>query len=268
MTRRCVFVAGIDPEAEEISLSESLSHQLQSVLRLKTGDPVELRDGAGGSWLGEVCGMARGVARVRLLQRREIPGAEPPVDITLAMAFARAEKMDLAIRQATELGASGIAAFRAKRSQYGLSAQQAEARKDRWQKIVREAMCQCGRINAPHVSVFPDVHAFIEAVSSGSGHGEECLKIFAWEEELQRDLFSLRNSFPDCGRIIAVIGPEGGWDGSEADWLLDSGFHPVHLGPRTLRLETAAVALVSMVQMLWGDFGPVKQGRSNKNEMQ
>jgi 16S rRNA (uracil1498-N3)-methyltransferase len=54
---------------------------------------------------------------------------------------------------------------------------------------------------------------------------------------------------------LVLIGPEGGWDDEERSFLTGAGFTPVNLGPRTLRMETAAVAAVSSIQLLWGDMG-------------
>ncbi|MDY0042137.1 MAG: RsmE family RNA methyltransferase, partial [Desulforhabdus sp.] len=68
-------------------------------------------------------------------------------------------------------------------------------------------------------------------------------------------LADIRQSFPECSEVLAVIGPEGGWSSVEVQELLAAGFCAVHLGPRILRLETAAVAFIALTQLLWGDFG-------------
>ena len=100
-----------------------------------------------------------------------------------------------------------------------------------------------------------------------SGAGEETLKIFAWERGSNTSLNSLRESRPLCSRVVAAIGPEGGWDDAEASTMINAGFDSVHLGPRVLRFETAAVALVSSIQLLWGDFGEAQEKEGHKDEM-
>ena len=75
----------------------------------------------------------------------------------LAVAFSRSEKMDLIVRQATELGVSRFIAFRSRRSQYSLGAADAAKRKERWLKIARESICQCARAALPEILVVPGV---------------------------------------------------------------------------------------------------------------
>ena len=83
---------------------------------------------------------------------------------------------------------------------------------------------------------------------------EHTLKVFALEGESGNALSNLRSETgPDVQHVLAVLGPEGGWEKSESAALIAAGFKPVSLGPRTLRLETAAVALVCSIQILWGD---------------
>ena len=305
MTRKCFFVQPASLADEQVTLSREVSRQLQSVLRMGPGDSIELRDGAGGGWLAEIGGSEKGGFTVRLVRPLDLSGTEPAIELTLGIALSRSEKMDLVVRQATELGVSRIVAFRAKRSQYGLSGRQAEARVERWVKIAREALCQCGRSKIPEVALLSGTAEFLISTLDGpaddsaigvppavggpdtrypgakrksqSRRGESAptkdesgglLKLFAWEEELEQTLISLKHSFPECGKIIAVIGPEGGWDATEADGFIASGFHPVRLGPRVLRLETAAAVLTSAIQLLWGDFGAAEKGRADQHEVQ
>ena len=163
--------------------------------------------------------------------------------------------MELVLRQATEIGVHRFVAFRAQRSQYKLSAAQAEKRKERWSKIAREAMCQCGRMRLPEITVHHDVNELIAESARWSPGGEAGLKILTWEAERHQSLKRLWQEFPDCRRTLAVVGPEGGWTQDEVDRFRAAGFHLVHLGPRTLRLETAAIAFLSSAQVLWGDLG-------------
>ena len=85
--------------------------------------------------------------------------------------------------------------------------------------------------------------------------GKGRIDILASEMEHGQSLLSLRERFPAAGEVMVAVGPEGGWTKEEADRFLEAGFHQVRLGPRILRLETAASALLTAVQLLWGDFG-------------
>jgi len=269
MTRRCFFVPRIDSDAGCVKLSPQVSHQLGNVLRLKAGDLIELRDGLGNAWVGEISELKKGSAAVRLLEERDLPGFESPMKVTLALGLARSDLMDLVVRQATETGVCRLAAFRAARSQYGPAGRQVEKIVERWSRIAAEAMCQCGRSRMPELSVFHDLDEFLLSLPERGARGEglEALRIFARERGSNLGLCSLRESRPECSEVLAAIGPEGGWDDSEASKLTEAGFESVHLGPRILRFETAAIALVSSIQLLWGDFGETQEKEGDKDEM-
>lgn len=263
MTRRCFFVNEIDSDAQTVNLPTQTSHHLENVLRLRAGDAIEIRDGLGHAWAGEIAGIKKGNVSVRLLGERDCSGVESPLRISLALGLARSDIMDLVVRQATEMGVSRLLAFRAARSQYGLTGSQAEKKKERWSKIAREAMCQCGRTRMPEIAVFEDLDRFVSSISQESEPGPH-LKIFAREGESDRGLEMLRQSWPQCAGVVSAIGPEGGWESSEAARLEEAGFLPVHLGPRVLRYETAAIALISSIQLLWGDMGETKDKRGRR----
>lgn len=265
MSRKCFFSQGIGPATETVELSAEESHHLDNVLRLGIGEAVEIRDGLGNAWAGEIAGKGRKNVSVRVTGKLDIPHREPRLDITLALGIARSDLMDIAVRQATEMGVKRLAVFRAARSQYALSGRIIEKKVGRWVKIAREAMCQCGRTLVPDIAVFEDTNGFLAANTEEKGGG--ALKIFALEGERNRSLELLRGSRPVCDHVVAAVGPEGGWDRPEIEGLMNAGFQPVHLGPRILRFETAAVAVVSSIQLLWGDFGEMERKEKDENEM-
>ncbi|MDR3568423.1 MAG: RsmE family RNA methyltransferase [Syntrophobacteraceae bacterium] len=255
MTRNCFFVAEIAQKTGDFELPRDLSRQLESVLRAKPGDSIELLDGHGSAWECQVTAIRRGIVTVSVLGKVDRPACEPVLPLTLAVGIARPDTMDLIVRQATEMGVSRLALFRAVRSQYGLSGDLAEKKRERWLRIACEAVCQCGRRVPPQIFFFEDLADFLTSLDEDQRGG--ALKIFALEREPGAGLRSLaeRNDGSTILRIVAALGPEGGWDKSESSALTLAGFLPVSLGPRTLRMETAAVALISFLQLLWGDMG-------------
>jgi len=291
MSRKCFLVQGIEPGTEFIDLSPEASHHLENVLRLRAGETVELRDGQGNAWAGEIARIGKKTVSVRVLGKLDFPLVEPPIEITLALGLAKADVMDLVVRQATEMGVAGLAIFRAARSQYTVLGKNAEKKAGRWSKIAGEAVCQCGRTRAPRIALHEDLDDFLGSLapvagSMASGPGPSAgprnsgslnsspvpsvsgvLKVFGLEGEKDRGLESLKRSHPSCGVVLAAIGPEGGWEHSEVNKLVSAGFSPVHLGPRILRFETAAVALISSIQLLWGDFGEAGRKENYENEM-
>jgi 16S rRNA (uracil1498-N3)-methyltransferase len=154
------------------------------------------------------------------------------------------------------MGVARMAVFRARRSQYGLEGKPAEKKKERWSRIAAEAICQCGRAKALEIEIFEDFDRFFTSVAGEYGDAAQSLKLFALERGPGAGLPDLRrDSGPGIRRLLVLLGPEGGWDEIESTSLIGAGFTPVSLGPRTLRLETAAVALISSIQLLWGDMG-------------
>jgi 16S rRNA (uracil1498-N3)-methyltransferase len=260
MTRKCFFVPEVVADTKELELSPRLSRQLETVLRAKAGESIEVLDAEGLAWDCVITAIHRGSVTVSVLGRLDRPACEAPLFLTLGLGIARPDTMDLIIRQATEMGVSRLALFRAARSQYTLSGKPAENKRERWARIASEAVCQCGRRIVPEIVLFDGLVSFL--ISLETDPQGQYLKIFASEPSLSispRGLSARKTGLP-TGRIAAVLGPEGGWDSSESLALIGAGFEPVSLGPRTLRMETAAVALISSIQLLWGDMGEGQSG--------
>jgi 16S rRNA (uracil1498-N3)-methyltransferase len=265
MAPRRFFVEHAPDGAQELILAGAEAHHAVGVTRLREGGEIELRDGKGGAWTALIAAIEKNAVRVRVTGPREVR-TESPLEITLGLAYSRPERMELVLRQATELGANRFAAFRAARSQYGLSDSRAAKREGRWLKIAREALCQCGRTVLPRIDLLPGLEEFL----AGTGGGEPPveappLKILALEGEKRSSLLSLRRRFPSPRRVVIATGPEGGWTGEEKSRLAGAGFLPAHLGPRILRFETAAAGFIAAVQLLWGDFG-VSDGEPGARE--
>jgi 16S rRNA (uracil1498-N3)-methyltransferase len=260
MTRKCFLVDEIDFREELVSLAGDVAHHLRNVLRLRPGDSIELRDGRGNGWSAVIREMKGREVRVAIEKKQRVQN-ESPLRLTLALAFSRSDRMELVLRQATEMGVDRFIAFRAERSEYHLPGSQRDRRIERWRKITREALCQCGRMSLPEILVLSDTAELISSDSTGKPNDGKTLKILAREEADRQSLLALLEGHPVCRQVLAVVGPEGGWSKREGDQFMEGGFRPVHLGPRTLRLETAAVALLAGVQLLWGDLGPVHSGR-------
>jgi len=254
MTRKCFLVGDEDLDAEVVTLADDVAHHLRKVLRLRPGDSIELRDGRGNGWSAVISEMKGKGVRVAVGEKLRARN-ESPLNLTLALAFSRSDRMELALRQATEMGVQRFVAFRAERSDYHLPGAQTERRKERWQKIMREALCQCGRMKLPEIFILEGMTELIANAVSWEAAEGKALNILAREEADRESLISLFEMHPTCRQMQVVVGPEGGWSKREAEQFVGAGFYPVHLGPRTLRLETAAVALVSAAQLLWGDLG-------------
>jgi 16S rRNA (uracil1498-N3)-methyltransferase len=120
-------------------------------------------------------------------------------------------------------------------------------RSERWQKIALSAAKQCGRVRIPEILALSELCDLLETVSP------DALRLFFWEKEREQRLSDLKETRTTVSELVVMIGPEGGFSAHEAALALGQGFKAVRLGPRILRAETAAVAALSAVQLLWGD---------------
>ncbi len=263
MSRRCVpcdFLGELD---DIVTLDRHVSHHASNVLRLRKGEFVELVDGRGGRCVARVEDSSSHSFRVRVVEWLE-QNAESPLRITLGLAFARSDRMDDVVRQATELGVSGLVGFRSQRSQYGLSPSQVAKKRERWKKICLEAICQSGRTRVPRIDFYEDVRALADGLERG--REGEAFRLMACEGSVSREGGFSANGFEHLEGVevqgaVVLVGPEGGWAVGEVEFLKEKGFLPLRLGPRILRFETAAVAVLAISQFLWGDLGKSLSGR-------
>lgn len=214
------------------------------MLRLAEGDPVVLFDGRGVAHDAVIASSARGAVSVQVGGRRD-EQRESPLQVTLAQALSSGERMDYTIQKAVELGATAIQPLLAERCVVRLAGERAEKKRAHWQGVVVAACEQCGRDVVPEVR---PLLAFRDWLQQPGQAGGLRLMLAPGAAKGLRDL-----SRP-AGEITVLAGPEGGLSPTEAADALGAGFTPLRLGPRVLRTETAAVALLAVLQALWGDF--------------
>ena len=214
------------------------------VLRLAPGDLVTLFDGQGNAWDAVISKCARGDVSVQLKDRRE-EDRESPLQVTLAQAVSSGERMDYTSQKAVELGISAIQPLMAERCVVRLSGDCAEKRVAHWQSVVAAACEQCGRNRVPEVRSLLSLRDWLDGAAA-----EDSVRLL-----LAPDGTVMLRELPRPSAMVTVLaGPEGGFTATEAADALRCGFQPLRLGPRVLRTETAAVALLAAMQALWGDF--------------
>jgi 16S rRNA (uracil1498-N3)-methyltransferase len=216
------------------------------VLRLRPGDRVILFDDAGWEHEGIIGSLRESSCDIAIIRSYQIDN-ESPLKVTLALALTKGEKMDWVIEKATELGAHSVAPFVSTYTVPKLNERKAVQRLARWRTIALNAAKQCGRVRIPQISALTEFRDFVQAASP------DALRLLFWEKEAQQGFSELKNSQETVGQVVLTVGPEGGFSSQEAALALEHGFKSVRFGPRILRAETAAVAALSAVQLLWGD---------------
>lgn len=224
----------------QLELPETQAHYIGRVLRHAVGDAVQLFDGSGNEFLGELIEV--GKKRVQVELSEAFTGlAESPLQIHLGQGLSRGERMDWAIQKATELGANQISPIVSERCEVRLKDERADKRIAHWRQIAISACEQCGR------STIPLIHAPISL--------DDWLQQL--DAELKLVLHPVAEPLASHARpqsLAFLIGPEGGLADAEVDKAKAQGFHAARLGPRVLRTETAPVVALAVAQQLWGDF--------------
>lgn len=219
-----------------ITLDKPRAHYLKNVLRLKPGAAFFLFNG------GEAIDYE---ARLIIEGKRltaEILTARPlatesALTSEIIQGLGRADHMDWTIQKTTELGVNRISIFNAARTQSPLKATQLEKKLVHWRAVAISACEQCGRAIVPEI----EFHAGLEAALAAAVGACKLILDFAGKPLAS----SLEPSRPS---VSILLGPEGGLTDAEIGLAHKTEFQAVSLGPRVLRMETAATAALAIVQ--------------------
>ena len=254
MTVPRIFFPGSLREGELCELGEQTLQYIKSVLRMKKGESLILFDGAGWEYEAAIKTFLDDRVSIEVLKKNRIP--EKAVKISLFQALPKATKMDFIVQKATELGADRIISFQSARTVPRLSQDKARAKISRWRSIAQEASRQCGRADIPEIR---GIVSFEEMLACSEG---QSLKIIFWEEESKRNIKEILRDEKYAGAhdISVVIGPEGGFAREEIERAADKGFISATMGKNILKVETAVLAILSIIQYEKGIFGGLYYG--------
>ena len=236
---------GIHEGTARLSAEDS-RHALR-VLRLEVGDEVELVLEPT-HYLAGIAAIEDGIVTVAI--RGELRPTEAKTRVTLYQGLPKADKMELIAQKTTELGVYAIRPVAMERCVVKLEGKDAGKKTERWQKIAREAVKQCARINVPEVREPKKLTALLGELK------ELDLLIIPWEDARDGSVRACVEALgeKDDLRIGILIGPEGGISEKEARWLSEeAGGKLVTLGPRILRTETAGLCALTMVMAFMGE---------------
>lgn len=227
-------------QQDQIRFPAETAHQILRVLRLQPGETVAVMDNLGSQYMVELAQVSREGVVGRVLQRA--PAApEPPVSLHLYVCLTQREKFEWILQKCCEVGVSEFTPVISTRALVqDLTAMQNKY--SRWQRILQEAAEQSGRGRIPLLHPPQD---YAEAVQAAMRGHDRCLA--AWEEETGQHLLSSLDGLPNQPRLALLIGPEGGLTEEEVELARQAGWVSVSLGPRILRMETAAVAAAALV---------------------
>lgn len=221
------------PKEQIPNIIGSDAHQIKNVLRMQTGDPLEMLDGSGTKYLAKIKAIKKDLVVCEIIDQTSNI-SDHKVAITIAQCLPKHKKMDLIIQKCTELGASDIIPVVSERS---ISKSD---KLERWQRIAKEAAEQSGRPTIPKIHSLTTFNDVLLLISNYD------LALIPWELEEQTSTKTiLRADQPRS--IIVLIGPEGGFTKKEVETAIQAGFKSISLGKNILRTETASLALLSMI---------------------
>lgn len=227
-------------EEYAVITGQDVNH-IRNVLRMKAGEQVGIRDGISRNYICELEEIGTEEIHARILSVDE-DDSELPARLYLFQGLPKSDKMELIIQKAVELGAYEIIPVATRRAVVKLDRKKEESKVKRWNTIAESAAKQSGRMLVPEVT---GVKTMKEA--------------FAYAASFDINLipYELAGGMQDTKKIISgvkpgmqvgiFIGPEGGFDVEEVEAAVEAGIHPITLGRRILRTETAGLTALSVL---------------------
>ncbi len=220
---------------------------IRKVLRLTRGDRIQVLDGRGNCYTVILTSVGREQIESSIILKEDANNCESPLRICLGQGLVKGTGFDDIVRKAVELGIYKIIPINANRCISTPSQEDITKKNDRWRRIAIEASKQCGRSKVP--GIVPKLASVKQFCFLNR---ESDIKIIFWEEEQSIRIKNLshENQFKSAA---ILVGPEGGFTSKEVESSKDYGFQSVSLGPRLLRVDTASLAAISILQNRWGD---------------
>ena len=246
MTRRRFYAPPLafSDNQQLVTLSADETRHLRDVLRLRKGDEAFVFDGEGKEFRAAISEVERQAATLRINEEVSPASPESPLRFTLAVALLKGEKFDVVVQKATELGISTVVPLITLRADVRIhNPEDAQRKQARWQRLALEAAKQCGRARLMKIA---EPISFDKFVARDAG--DELRLMFS-----ERGGNSLADRMAERSSVTAIVGAEGGWTDEEIERARAAGWRIVTLGGRTMRAETAAIAVAALIQHALGD---------------
>ncbi len=233
-------------QGQYLTLPPNLINYIVNVLRLKIDDTIVLFNAQQTGKTGEFTAILTEVTKrhaVAYIENFTEKKTESQINIHLFQGISRSEKMDFTIQKAIELGVNEITPVLTQRSNTGkLNTKRQQKKMQHWQGVANSACEQSGRT----VQVIINEPVQLEKMNLFDAEIKLLLSPDASSKLSERSDLSPTT-------VNLFIGPEGGLNNEEINWACNNGYQKIRLGPRILRTETAGLAILSILQYLWGD---------------
>ena len=238
-----IFLA--DVSNEEVTIGGGDAHHLAYSLRARRGDKITAVDAAGNCAVIELIDFDRDTIKARRIS--ELRRVVADRKIILADCLPKQNRFDTIIEKATELGVDRIEPLISDRTIARPNGVREKSKLERWSRIAKEAASQCARDTIPEIGNIRELADWLKEISPLD---EDTLLLFCWESERETTarevLREYKNS--DGGKIIVLIGPEGGFSEREVRDIKAAGGVSVTLGKTVLKTDTAAIVALAVVR--------------------
>jgi 16S rRNA (uracil1498-N3)-methyltransferase len=242
------FIKKAQIEKNQIRITGELLKHLRDSLRIQKGEKFVCVDEDANRYTVEVSSVSKALLIGDVIEKTDIEKI-PAVYIHLVQAIPKGPKLDFIIQKSTELGVNAITPVISERSVVRIEKERVHDKSERWRRIALEAAQQSNRLNVPDVAPPVTLRDFL------SSYKKADLNLLLWEGEQRSGIRDLLHRVQDVKNITLLIGPEGGFSGSEVRMAIEKGFIPVSLGELILRTETAPIVVLSILQYEFGSTG-------------
>lgn len=231
-----------------VILDKEESHHLIKVLRANTDAAVTLFNGRGEAWSCQIKEANAKGARLLVESCQVVPCRTIP--LILVQALPKSGSMETIVRKAVEIGVSTIIPLITERTEVRLSAERAQAKVQKWRQIALEACKQSGNYILPEIHDIQDLKNLLTAyINSYSQFSQWVASLEAGAKRL-REYENLKN----VKGLVLAVGPEGDFTPKEYGQLSQAGYCPLKLGEHVLRVETASVYGLSVLDSVFGEY--------------
>jgi 16S rRNA (uracil1498-N3)-methyltransferase len=238
-----------------VTLRGGDAHHIIRVMRAQVGDQIICSNGLNREALVAITNMDKETVEAAVVEERAMTN-ETAVEVWIAQSLPKGDKLETIIQKCTEIGAARIIPFVSERTIVQYDDKKEAKRLERWAKIAKEAAEQAHRSRVPDVSGPQSWKQILQLISQVE------IALICYEKESGLQLkqllvraFANHGSAPALGKVLLLIGPEGGFTPKEVAEAEAAGSHSISLGKRILRTETAAMVALTCVLYESGEMG-------------
>lgn len=242
------FLSQDEIKDQVVHFPPDIAHQIVHVLRLGDGEEVQVLDNQGSTYLVRIQLTGGPNPVIGQIVSKAPASGEPKTKVSLCFGLANRDKVELILQKATEVGVSAFYPFVSSRTLVQ-STTLVEKRRERWERIIREAAEQSGRGRLPALHSPMALEGCLKVVKENHSN-----MLVAWEGAEVNKGYGLSSTLKSWVESLAVfVGPEGGFSNDEMATFRSFDCQMVSLGARILRMETAAIVFPALVLHRMGD---------------